>query len=159
MDFNKFITFHNNTHNPAQPQPGTIHNFILSKNKVKRKTMKSFLLGATSMLLFDMVYLSNVKPQWQSMISNIQKSKMELKLHSAIIVYLLMSFALYYFIILPKRSVFDAAILGMVIYGVFDMTNHALFKNYNLTTGIIDVVWGAILFASSAFIVKWFLRR
>lgn len=70
-----------------------------------------------------------------------------------------MSFALYYFIILPKRSVFDAAILGMVIYGVFDMTNHALFKNYNLTTGIIDVVWGAILFASSAFIVKWFLRR
>ena len=75
-----------------------------------------YLVGATSMLVFDSIYLKNVKPMWQSMVSNIQKSKMELRMSSAVAVYMLMSFALYYFIIMPRRSVYDAALLGIVIY-------------------------------------------
>lgn len=115
-----------------------------------------FIIGALSMLVFDSLYLTNVKQMWSKMISTIQKSKLEVNLYSAFVVYLLMSFALYYFIIVPKRTLLDAALLGMIIYGVFDMTNHALFKEYNLYTGIIDIIWGAVLFASTAFIVNKF---
>lgn len=118
-----------------------------------------YLTGATAMLLLDSFYLNMVKPSWMSMISGIQGSKIELRMTSAILVYMLMSFALYYFIVLPRRSVYDAALLGLVIYGVFDMTNHALFKNYKLTNALLDIAWGATLFATSAFIVKTVFRR
>ena len=39
------------------------------------------------------------------------------------------------------------------------MTNHAIFKNYSLTTGIIDIIWGGLLFAASAFIVQTVFKR
>jgi uncharacterized membrane protein len=66
--------------------------------------------------------------------------------------YLLIVFALYYFIIKEKKSVFDAFVLGVVLYGVFDFTNIALFKKYDLVIALIDTLWGGILLASTTFI-------
>lgn len=113
-----------------------------------------YLIGSGSMLVLDSIYLSIVKQNWQNMIKNIQKSTISLRFSSAVAVYLLMSFALYYFIIKPNRSVYDAILLGIVIYGVFDFTNYALFKEYSLLLALTDMLWGGILFGSSAFIVK-----
>lgn len=113
-----------------------------------------FLVGASSMLVLDSFYLSLVKSQWSKMIKNIQGTNLEIRLTSAIGVYILMSFALYYFIIKPKKSVYDAALLGLVIYGVFDLTNYALFRDYNLAIGLIDMLWGGLLFASTTYLVK-----
>lgn len=113
-----------------------------------------FLVGAGSILILDSVYLSMAKPTWRKMIKNIQGNEIQLRLLSAVGVYILMSFALYYFIIKPRRNVQDAFLLGLVIYGVFDLTNYAIFSKYNLITGLIDMIWGGLLFASSAYIVK-----
>lgn len=113
-----------------------------------------FLVGAGSMLILDSLYLSMAKPTWRKMIKNIQGSEIQVRLLSAVGVYILMSFALYYFIIKPRRNVQDAFLLGLVIYGVFDLTNYAIFSKYNLITGLIDMIWGGLLFASSAYIVK-----
>ncbi len=113
-----------------------------------------FLVGAGSMFILDSVYLSMAKPTWRAMIKNIQGTELKVRMLSAVGVYVLMSFGLYYFIIKPKRTVFDAALLGLVIYGVFDLTNHAIFSKYNLVTGLTDMVWGSVLFASTAYIVK-----
>ena len=62
-------------------------------------------------------------------------------------------FALYYFIIQHRKSVKDAFILGIIIYGVFDTTNYALFNNWSIITVITDTLWGGILFAITTFIV------
>lgn len=111
------------------------------------------------MLALDSVYLGLVKDNWRKMVSNIQGAQMNLRMFPAIGVYILMSFALYYFIIVPRRSVYDAALLGLVIYGVFDFTNMALFKNYSLLLALTDTLWGSALFAMCAFVVMTVFRR
>lgn len=118
-----------------------------------------YLVGAASMLVIDGVYLNMVKDDWQTMVSGIQGSKLSVRMMPAIGVYILMTLALYYFIILPKRSVLDAALLGFAIYGVFDLTNMAIFKDYNVMIALTDMIWGSILFASSAFIVKMVMKK
>lgn len=111
-----------------------------------------YLTGAASMLILDSMYLSVVKPRWANMVKNIQGTEISMRYNSAAGVYLLMSFALYYFIVKQKRSVYDAALLGLVIYGVFDLTNYALFNKYSLFLGLLDMFWGAFLFGASAYI-------
>ncbi len=59
-----------------------------------------------------------------------------------------------YFIIKPKRSISDAFLLGLVIYGVYETTNWAIFNKWSVKSVIIDTLWGGILFASTAFIVR-----
>ena len=59
-----------------------------------------------------------------------------------------------YFIIKPNRSVQDAFLLGLIIYGVFETTNMALFSKWSWLTVLIDTIWGGILFALTTFIVK-----
>jgi uncharacterized membrane protein len=63
---------------------------------------------------------------------------------------------LYYFIIKPNRSIKDAFLLGLVIYGVYEGTNYALFNNWSEYIVIIDTLWGGILFALTTFIIKYF---
>lgn len=111
-----------------------------------------FLAASATMLAADSLYLSLVEPSWQRMVSSIQGSPMKLSVFPAVGVYILMAFALYYFIISRGRTVYDAAVLGLVIYGVFDMTNMALFKGYKWVPALVDMLWGAVLFAVSAWV-------
>ena len=50
-----------------------------------------------------------------------------------------------------RKSPNDAFILGLCIYGVFDFTNYAIFKNYNMFIGALDMLWGGILY----YVVTW----
>jgi uncharacterized membrane protein len=59
-----------------------------------------------------------------------------------------------YFIIKPRKSVSEAFLLGLVIYGVYETTNYALLSNWSFLTVIIDTLWGGILFALTAFIIN-----
>lgn len=63
----------------------------------------------------------------------------------AILAYLILIFAYKYFIIDKKMSPLDALILGLVIYGIFDMTNIAIFEDYDWKIALIDMLWGGIL--------------
>ena len=117
-----------------------------------------FLVGSAALLALDSVYLGISKTSWRKMVTDIQGSDLEVRILPAIGVYILMSFALHYFVIKQSRSIYDAALLGFIIYGVFDLTNAALFKKYKFLPALVDMIWGAILFGSSAFIVKKLLK-
>ena len=41
----------------------------------------------------------------------------------------------------------DAFLLGIVIYGVYESTNYAILKNWNIKAVALDTLWGGILFA------------
>ena len=51
-----------------------------------------------------------------------------------------------------SKIVRNSIILGLIIYGVFDFTNLAIFENYSLKLGLIDMLWGGILFGVSSYI-------
>ena len=109
-----------------------------------------------TMLALDSAYLSLTSSLYSQMVVKIQRTSMQIRLGGAAVVYLLMTFGLYYFIIRPRRSAWDAGLLGLVIYGTFDFTNYAMLKKYDIAIGIMDTLWGAILFATTTLIVNYF---
>ena len=118
--------------------------------------MFNFLLLISSIVLIsiDFVYLNVMKDFFNGQIQRIQGSPLQINFLGVAICYILLIAGINYFIIKPNKSVNDAFFLGLVIYGVFDTTNYALFKNWSLITAIIDTLWGGLLFASTTYIVN-----
>ena len=106
-----------------------------------------YIILVFSMLALDSLYLSNIGgPLFAKMIKNIQKEDMKFNIFGAIGCYILLILVLYKFIILEKKPPSDAFLLGFCIYGIFDLTNIAIFKNYQLIPALVDTVWGGVLF-------------
>jgi uncharacterized membrane protein len=120
--------------------------------------MFTFLSILVILLLFDSVYLFVTKAIFGEMVAKIQRTAIQFRLEGAIIVYLLLAVALYYFIVKPGLSVWEAGLLGLVIYGTFDFTNYAMFKNYDLKIAIMDTVWGSLLFMATVLFQKQLLQ-
>ena len=71
---------------------------------------------------------------------------------ASIICYILLTFGIYYFGIREKNFV-NAILFGLVVYGVYNMTNLATIQKFGLKESIIDTMWGAIMCGVVAFIV------
>ena len=105
-----------------------------------------FTKVAGIMLLIDIVYLQGITAYFNRIVKSIQGKPISINVMGAVLSYITMAFALYYFVLRENRSVIDAAILGLCVYGVFDFTNKALFNNWDWFTVVIDMLWGSILF-------------
>jgi uncharacterized membrane protein len=112
------------------------------------------LLSAIVMISLDFVYLSIMKGYFMNQVKNVQGSALKLNYFGAAICYIFLIAGINYFIIKPRKSVSDAFLLGLVIYGVYETTNYALFSNWSIVSVIIDTLWGGLLFASTAYIVE-----
>ena len=109
--------------------------------------MNSFIVSSLLLVLIDSLYLYFVgKSVFDKTVAAIQNSALVVNIAPAIFTYILMAILLNYFIISVNKSAFDAFILGFCTYGIYDFTNMAIFKKYNLKTAITDTLWGAILF-------------
>ena len=84
---------------------------------------------------------------------NIQRTVMHVKWLPTVLCYGLLIGALNYFILAHRRPVLDATFLGIVIYGVFEMTNLALFKKYKWQIAVMDTLWGGVLFGLTTWII------
>jgi uncharacterized membrane protein len=109
-------------------------------------------------IILDFIYVSIVSPQYISMISNIQQQPFKIRIVPAILSYVVLLCTLL-FVVLPyakyrektdksclKTAIFSGLFVGFAIYGVFNTTNTALFRDYSLTMAIIDTLWGSFLF-------------
>jgi uncharacterized membrane protein len=114
-----------------------------------------FLISAIVLFSIDFIYLTVIRSYFDWQIRKVQGSPMKINIWSAALCYILLIVGFNYFIIKPKRSHQDAFLLGLVIYGVFETTNYALFSNWSLMTVIIDTLWGGILFALTSYIVNY----
>ena len=112
------------------------------------------LISAIVFITIDFIYLNVMKGYFNKQIQDIQGSKIEFKFLGAALCYIFLITGLNYFIIKPRKSINEAFLLGLVIYGVYETTNYALFKNWSIITVIIDTLWGGLLFASTTYIVN-----
>jgi uncharacterized membrane protein len=121
--------------------------------------MNSFIVSSILLVLVDSIYLYFIgKPVFDKTVAAIQNSSLVVNMAPAVFTYILMAILLNYFIISVNKSVFDAFILGFCTYGIFDFTNMAIFKKYNLRTAITDTLWGAILFFSVT-TITYYLKK
>ena len=76
---------------------------------------------------------------------------------SAIIFYVIFVVGVVVFAVLPAVQAGDwkvalglGALLGLVTYATYDLTNHATLKGFPLTVVVVDIIWGVVLTAAVA---------
>jgi len=109
--------------------------------------LSQILISGIAMLALDFVYLSAFANFFNSLVRSIQGTPIKFNPLGAILCYILLIGGLNYFIISPKRSLMDAFLLGLVIYGVYETTNYTILQKWNMQAVALDTLWGGILFA------------
>jgi len=104
-------------------------------------------------IVLDSIYLTSMKKYFDNQVKAVQGSGIQMNLLATVLCYISLVFGLYYFIIREKKSLLQAFLLGLVIYTVYEFTTWALFKNWKVTTVILDSLWGATLFTLTTAIV------
>jgi uncharacterized membrane protein len=112
------------------------------------------IITAIVLVLIDSVYLSLIGKYFQNQIKKVQGSPMKINYLGVAICYLFLVIGLYYFIIKPHKSIQDAFLFGLVVYGVYETTNYALLSNWSIFTVFIDTIWGGMLFALTTGIIN-----
>lgn len=112
--------------------------------------LKIFLI----LLTLDAIFIYNMKNLFNKQIFEVQGSYITPNFLGVILSYFFIMVQLYWFIIKDKRSVLDSFILGASLYGVYEYTNLALLKNWNIETTVIDTIWGGCLFAITTYIIN-----
>ena len=115
--------------------------------------LKQILISAVTMLILDFIYLGTFSGFFNNLVKSIQGTKIKFKALGAVLCYILLIGGLNYFIIDPRKSILDAFLLGIVIYGVYETTNYALLDKWNLQAMALDTTWGGILFAITTKVV------
>tara|TARA_Y100000389_G_scaffold204349_2_gene256382 strand:- start:2598 stop:2900 length:303 start_codon:yes stop_codon:yes gene_type:complete len=87
-----------------------------------------------------------MRNNFQKMITNVQNSEIKLKILPTLACYIILISGIYYFIIYKNSSLLEAFLLGFFTYGVYETTNMSILKDWNYKIGIIDTIWGGILF-------------
>ena len=108
--------------------------------------LKSVVLSGFLFLAIDAIYLSLMSDFFNKLVKSIQGSKINFRVSGAIICYFFLIYGINYFIIDRKKSPMEAALFGLVIYGVYESTNYAIFDKWNLKALIYDTLWGGVLF-------------
>lgn len=119
--------------------------------------LKQFLLASVLFVILDFIWLGFVMKDFNMQqlaeIGRIENGVFQLNYTAAVITYILMALAVVFYV-LPQakkhgslRQVFlSGALLGLIVYGVFDMTNLAILKNYPVAFVAPDMAWGAVVF-------------
>lgn len=132
--------------------------------------LKTILLAACLMLIcfvLDGLWLGLIaKAFYQKQIGTLMHESPlsnPLRLASVILIYVLIVGAILNFIVLAPQSglgpFWKGALMGLVIYGVYDLTNYATLKGWNLTVSMVDAAWGAFFCGTLAWAGSLLARR
>ena len=119
--------------------------------------MRDIILSGIILLVLDGIFLYANSRMFQLQVAEVQRVSLQMKPMGAVICYALLIYGLYYFILREHKPVSDAVILGLVVYGVFESTNYALLKNWNVKTMVVDTIWGGTLLGLTTFLTYRFI--
>ena len=121
--------------------------------------IKNIILLAIIVLLIDVGFIySIIFKDFNNMITKIQNSPININIFAVIICYIILVFAIYYFVIYKKASYLDTFLLGFIIYATYELTNMAVFKDWNLSIVIIDSLWGGTMFIITKYIYNYLVK-
>jgi|TARA_Y100000389_G_C17466110_1_gene525707 uncharacterized membrane protein len=118
------------------------------------KLIKEYLLFSLIFTLIDAVYLYSASNHFNKQLKKIQSSPLSLKPFSTLLCYIALTTGIFYFGIMKNLTVKEMFFLGIFVYGVYETTNHAIFKKWQWNTVLMDTLWGGILFSLSVFVFK-----
>jgi uncharacterized membrane protein len=116
------------------------------------KAVREVIISAIIMLILDICYLYLNKKTFSDQITNIQRVVMQFRPLGALVCYVLLIGGLNYFIISRNRSIPEAFLFGLIIYGVYDSTNYATLKKWAPEVAVMDSIWGGILMSATTYL-------
>ena len=119
---------------------------------IKLKQVLSIFL---ILLALDAFYLSLFSSFFSKLFKKVQGGrKLTIKYSGFLVTYLFMSAIIYYIGIVKKFTLNDMFLLGISIYGVYELTNYTTFRDWNVKMVLLDTIWGGILFATTLYLLK-----
>lgn len=128
--------------------------------------VKCFFVSFFSFAVLDFIWLGYIMKDFNlrhlSEIGRIENGQFQVNYAAALVVYILMALAITFFV---REKTIDSsylyafgigALLGLIVYGVYDFTNLAILKNYPLPFVAADVLWGTFIFGAVTVIAKKF---
>ena len=123
---------------------------------MKMNLLINSIISIVIVLVLDSIWFTFKFSLYNSIIKSIQSDNLKIKIYSAAVAYLLM-FLSFYLIIYPNIqndkntnnliiALKHGAIFGFILYGIYNFTNYAIFKNYSLKLTITDTLWGTFVY-------------
>ena len=135
-----------------------------------------YLFALVFMLTLDVIWIGSNRKMYVGAVESIQQLQpMEINLLATALVYIFLYAALVLVAIPPvvgkrnenldvpyantkdtalsifKRSLLHGGSLGLLIYGVYNLTTKAILHNYPWKVCVLDTVWGAVMFTLVCF--------
>lgn len=119
--------------------------------------IKAFLISMVSFIVLDSIWFGYITRDFNMRqlkhIGNIVDDQFKIAYGPALAVYILMTLAIVVFVfnwIKPSDPIYlifaRGAFMGFLVYGVFDMTNAAILRNYPFGFALADMAWGTVSF-------------
>jgi uncharacterized membrane protein len=105
-------------------------------------------------LILDFIYITIFSDIFKKQIFKVQNKTLNLKLNSTLLCYIFIILGLYYFIVKENKPLTDAFLLGIFVYGVYELTTISLLTDWEWKTVILDTLWGGILFTLSVYFTR-----
>ena len=122
---------------------------------------KLFLAITVTLLILDLLWLGVVAKNFYSKELG-EQLKSPPNWTGAILVYILLVVGIYLFVFGSTFAtsrisiVLLGALLGLIIYGVYEFTNLALVTGWPLKVVIVDIIWGIFLSGFASFVGSFF---
>ncbi len=119
-----------------------------------------YIKFAFILFAIDMIWLKGFSSLHKDQIQRIQRYPLKLDMKAGTLFYVLAAIA--YFKVIKKMSINkeDAfkkgALLGLLMYGTFDVTNKTIFKDYTWDYAIKDTLWGTFAMGLASYVAYSF---
>jgi uncharacterized membrane protein len=131
-------------------------------------TVVKYLIIFVLLMVFDVIWIYLNVNSYSNSIQKVQKSAASLRYEHAFIAYIIIVFSVLYVAIpfttqnmkkedvsiadkLLKAFMYGGAV-GFSIYGIYNFTSLAIYKETDSFIGIIDTIWGTTLYTLMTFI-------
>lgn len=118
------------------------------------KYLTAYLATAAAFLIADLVWLSRTVGLYRRAIGEMMLETPNWK--AAVSFYLLYIVGIVFFVVAPPHPaeswtsvLFSGALLGLVAFATYDMTNLSTLKRWSFRMSIIDMAWGTFVTAIS----------
>jgi uncharacterized membrane protein len=116
--------------------------------------IRHLLVITIVVLLLDAIWLTATATSSRQLFAAIQGKPLQIRWIPAIATYAVMIIAIWFFAVQPSADVAEAAgrgaLLGLTMYGLYDLTNYSTLKEYTLQFTLTDMAWGTTLFTIAA---------
>lgn len=128
--------------------------------------MYPYIIVIIVVLIADFIWLYLNRNNYNSLVKRVQGTTIQLNFIGGALSYLFIISGLFLFSIpmitneynknkkqsLLLLSMKYGGVLGLIIYGVFNTTNMAIFKNYDVSVAIMDTTWGFFIYTFAAYL-------